>query len=123
MKMSNLSVLFCFIIVVFGVAVNGLASKEEVGIYELQKDEFTVKFTNWGASIVSLILPDKEGLSTFAHYHSHRFSFCHGFLNSFCFLFCFCFSGELGDVVLGYDSVKTYMVRFLCLYNIFLFIG
>ena len=77
MKMSNLSVLFCFIIVVFGVAVNGLASKEEVGIYELQKDEFTVKFTNWGASIISLILPDKEG--------------------------------ELGDVVLGYDSVKTYM--------------
>ncbi|KAL5981012.1 hypothetical protein ACLOJK_028932 [Asimina triloba] len=33
-----------------------------LGFYELSKgDDFTVTFTNWGATIVNVILPDKEG--------------------------------------------------------------
>ncbi|CAK9152179.1 unnamed protein product [Ilex paraguariensis] len=61
MKLSKISILLCFIIVAFGVVVNGTEVDEEVGIYELQKDEFLVKFTNWGASIVSVVLPNRDG--------------------------------------------------------------
>ncbi|XVF58231.1 hypothetical protein PTKIN_Ptkin07bG0047900 [Pterospermum kingtungense] len=75
--MAKLSFLFSlFLIAAFAVA-NGSATKEKVGIYELKKGDLSVKFTNWGATIVSVILPDKYG--------------------------------KLGDIVLGYDSVKEYM--------------
>ncbi|KAF5191507.1 Aldose 1-epimerase [Thalictrum thalictroides] len=33
----------------------------EIKIYELKKGNFSVKFTNWGATIVSVFLPDKKG--------------------------------------------------------------
>ncbi|KAL3716508.1 hypothetical protein ACJRO7_008154 [Eucalyptus globulus] len=33
----------------------------EVGIYELKKGNFSVKFTNYGAAMLSLILPNKHG--------------------------------------------------------------
>ncbi|CAA7031341.1 unnamed protein product [Microthlaspi erraticum] len=49
---------------------------DKIGLYELKKGNLTVKLTNWGASIMSLYFPDKNGKS--------------------------------GDIVLGYDSVKTY---------------
>uniref|UniRef100_A0A5B7CG88 Aldose 1-epimerase n=1 Tax=Davidia involucrata TaxID=16924 RepID=A0A5B7CG88_DAVIN len=75
--MLKISLLFCFIIVAFGVVVNGSVSKKETGFYELKKGNFSVKLTNWGATIVSVVLPDKNG--------------------------------KLGDVVLGYDSIKDYM--------------
>lgn len=32
-----------------------------MGIYELKKGNFSVKFTNWGATLISLVLPDKNG--------------------------------------------------------------
>lgn len=35
--------------------------KEKVGVYELKKGSLTVKFTNRGASIISLFYPDKNG--------------------------------------------------------------
>lgn len=62
--MSNVNALVCLIIVVFGViVVNGSSlNKEEVGIYELNKGDFSVKFTNWGATIISVFLPDKDGI-------------------------------------------------------------
>ncbi|KAI7738592.1 hypothetical protein M8C21_010005 [Ambrosia artemisiifolia] len=38
------------------------ASKhEDIGIYELNNGHFSVKLTNWGATIISLLLPDKNG--------------------------------------------------------------
>ncbi|XP_052874518.1 uncharacterized protein LOC108455587 [Gossypium arboreum] len=36
-------------------------SKHEVGICELKNGNMSVKFTNWGASVISIILPDKDG--------------------------------------------------------------
>ncbi|XP_047158897.1 galactose mutarotase-like [Vigna umbellata] len=53
-----------------------VVEKENIRIFELKKGELSLKVTNWGASIVSLFLPDKNG--------------------------------KLGDVVLGYDSLKDY---------------
>ncbi|KAF8106222.1 hypothetical protein N665_0145s0036 [Sinapis alba] len=37
--------------------------KENIGLHELKKGNLTVKFTNWGASIMSLHFPDKNGKS------------------------------------------------------------
>ncbi|KAF7134748.1 hypothetical protein RHSIM_Rhsim08G0067800 [Rhododendron simsii] len=33
----------------------------EIGIYELKTGDFSVKFTTWGARIVSLVVPNKNG--------------------------------------------------------------
>ncbi|KAI3726087.1 hypothetical protein L1987_65884 [Smallanthus sonchifolius] len=76
------TVCYCFIITItitlvflWGGGAN--ASKhEDIGIYELNNGHFSIKCTNWGAAIISVLLPDKNG--------------------------------EFTDVVLGYDSVKTY---------------
>ncbi|KAL8486712.1 hypothetical protein ACS0TY_023416 [Phlomoides rotata] len=72
--MSNVYASFCFIILVFAVSAN--CSKTQLGIYEIKKGDFSVKVTNHGARIISVLLPDKNG--------------------------------KLGDVVLGYDTIKEY---------------
>ncbi|XP_027162728.1 aldose 1-epimerase-like [Coffea eugenioides] len=61
--MSKLSFLLCLILAtIFVVVVNG--SESEVGIYELKKGDFSLKVTNFGARIISLVLPDKNGKPT-----------------------------------------------------------
>lgn len=58
--MSKFSFLLCVIIgTTFAVVVNG--SKAEIGIYELKKGDFSMKVTNFGARIISVVLPDKNG--------------------------------------------------------------
>ncbi|XP_022135314.1 aldose 1-epimerase-like, partial [Momordica charantia] len=34
---------------------------DQIGTYELKKGDFSIKFTNYGATILSVILPDKHG--------------------------------------------------------------
>ncbi|GMI99210.1 hypothetical protein like AT3G47800 [Hibiscus trionum] len=58
----------CFLFSLLLVAVNGEKieyhigkSKEKIGIYELKNGNMSVKFTNWGATIMSLVIPDKHG--------------------------------------------------------------
>jgi hypothetical protein len=51
-----------------------------VGVYELRKGDFSIRVTNWGAVIMSVVLPDSRG--------------------------------KLDDVVLGYDTIAEYVVRF-----------
>ncbi|KAK2419872.1 galactose mutarotase [Trifolium repens] len=45
--------------------VNGSIKKEknydDIKLFELKKGDLTLKVTNWGATLVSLILPDKNG--------------------------------------------------------------
>ncbi|KAI3500786.1 hypothetical protein L1887_36611 [Cichorium endivia] len=60
------TVFYCFITTIvlsFVLLLGGVnATKcEDVGIYELNNGHFSVKFTNWGATIVSVFLPDKNG--------------------------------------------------------------
>jgi aldose 1-epimerase len=45
------------------VAGSALAAdaRKTVGVYELKKGDFSVKVTNWGATIMSVILPDSRG--------------------------------------------------------------
>jgi aldose 1-epimerase len=48
------------VVMASALAVNAEARKV-VGVYELKKGDFTVKVTNWGATIMSVILPDSKG--------------------------------------------------------------
>ncbi|KAF8703330.1 hypothetical protein HU200_032128 [Digitaria exilis] len=36
-------------------------ARKTVGVYELKKGDFSVKVTNWGATIMSVVLPDSRG--------------------------------------------------------------
>ncbi|XP_028780547.1 aldose 1-epimerase-like [Neltuma alba] len=59
MTMSNTFVLLCLLLTA-SVLVNGSVEKK-IRIYELKKGDVSLKVTNWGASILSLVLPDKNG--------------------------------------------------------------
>ncbi|XP_043723314.1 galactose mutarotase-like [Telopea speciosissima] len=73
--MGRISVILCFFCVAFASIKSSIAShedlssdssahsknKQSVGFYEIKKGDFSIKFTNWGATIVSVILPDKNG--------------------------------------------------------------
>jgi aldose 1-epimerase len=39
----------------------GTEAKKMVGVYVLKKGNFSVKMTNWGATVMSIILPDSKG--------------------------------------------------------------
>lgn len=43
--------------------------KQSLGYYELRRGEFSIVVTNWGATILSVRLPDKNGQC----YYLHRF--------------------------------------------------
>lgn len=61
--MVKISVLLSFVfLIAFGFVVHGSSATKEVGVYEIKKGNFSVKFTNWGATIISVILPDKNGM-------------------------------------------------------------
>ncbi|KAJ0042554.1 hypothetical protein Pint_19277 [Pistacia integerrima] len=71
--MLKISLLF-LALVAFGFVVHvSVAAKDhgkgpgkrfddkKIGIYELKKGNMSLKFTNWGATIISVFLPDKNG--------------------------------------------------------------
>ncbi|XP_061351214.1 uncharacterized protein LOC133296279 [Gastrolobium bilobum] len=77
--MTKFLVLLCLLFLAASGFVNGSVKKEKdpIRFFELKKGDISLKVTNWGATLVSLVLPDKNG--------------------------------KLGDIVLGYDSIKAYM--------------
>jgi aldose 1-epimerase len=36
-------------------------ARKTIGVYELRHGDFSVKITNWGTTIMSVILPDSKG--------------------------------------------------------------
>ncbi|KAJ0987399.1 hypothetical protein J5N97_005755 [Dioscorea zingiberensis] len=55
-----------FFLCLLGFALLGVSNaaettKKTVGVYELKKSNFTVKVTNYGATIMSVIVPDSQG--------------------------------------------------------------
>ncbi|KAI9111287.1 hypothetical protein K1719_017699 [Acacia pycnantha] len=58
--MSNLSLAFCFILLGLNVFLSQ-AEDSNIGIYELKRGQFQIKLTNYGATIISLLVPDKIG--------------------------------------------------------------
>ncbi|CAM8909830.1 unnamed protein product [Rhodiola kirilowii] len=65
----KLHALLCMVSLGFTYAATTISARStgshhqapNTGIYELKKGNFSIKFTNWGATIVSLIVPDKNG--------------------------------------------------------------
>ena len=86
--MEKISFLLSLLLVVSFGFVSGSPPKEAVGIYELKKGDMSVKFTNWGATIISVVLPDKHGL--FLGLFGFHFSYLGGFSSSYVMHFCFC---------------------------------
>ncbi|KAK8931418.1 hypothetical protein KSP39_PZI016586 [Platanthera zijinensis] len=79
------------------------APRETVGIYELKKGDFSVKITNWGATILSLIFPDSRGQFTFMDFPK---------LSEILLKLLVFFTvsvGNLADVVLGYEGIRPYI--------------
>ncbi|XP_047077621.1 galactose mutarotase-like [Lolium rigidum] len=44
-----------------GGAADAGAGRKMVGVYELKKGDFSIKVTNWGATLMSVVLPDSRG--------------------------------------------------------------
>ncbi|KAJ7956362.1 Aldose 1-epimerase [Quillaja saponaria] len=62
--MAKISLLSCSIFLGLLLVHNnfiGSQAEKKVGIYELKKGDFSVKITNYGATVLSVILPDKNG--------------------------------------------------------------
>lgn len=60
--MMKISLLSLLVLTAFAYTHRALAT-EEIGVYELKQGNLSVKFTNWGATIMSVVLPDKHGES------------------------------------------------------------
>ncbi|CBI15252.3 hypothetical protein AAG906_001234 [Vitis piasezkii] len=58
--MAKIRELCCFLLLAFAIAKVSEASSE-IGVYELKRGNFSVKLTNYGATVVSVILPDRNG--------------------------------------------------------------
>lgn len=106
-KMSKFSFLLGLIIATtLGVLANG--SQSEARIYELKQGDFSLKVTDFGARVISVVLPDKNGMI-----HLHFLILVQCFIGEaqliLHFLFTTC-SGKPVDVVLGYESIKDYFV-------------
>lgn len=58
------SLAFCIILlgVVFGYYGVDAEDKGKIGIYELRRGQVRIKLTNYGATITSLMVPDRHGL-------------------------------------------------------------
>jgi aldose 1-epimerase len=63
--MTKIFVLLCLLFLAVSGFVNGSIHKKEknddIKLFELKKGDLTLKVTNWGATLVSLVLPDKNG--------------------------------------------------------------
>ena len=63
--MAKIRELCCFLLLAFAIAKVSEASSE-IGVYELKRGNFSVKLTNYGATVVSVILPDRNGMLSFS---------------------------------------------------------
>nr|ACU21056.1 unknown [Glycine max] len=59
--MTKIFVLLCLLFLASSGFVHGPSKKDHIRLFELKKGDFSIKVTNWGATLVSVILPDKNG--------------------------------------------------------------
>lgn len=53
--------LFLALLCLAGLATGAAGARKMVGVYELRTGDFSVKITNWGATLMSVVLPDSKG--------------------------------------------------------------
>ena len=58
--------LLCLAASLSAQAAAGSGGRKMVGVYELKMGDFSVKVTNWGARLMSVVLPDSKGKFTTA---------------------------------------------------------
>lgn len=49
-------------LLLIGFSLSIVDARKKVGIYEIQRGNFSLKLTNWGATVISVVLPDSQGL-------------------------------------------------------------
>ncbi|KAJ6764496.1 ALDOSE 1-EPIMERASE [Salix koriyanagi] len=59
--MANIFLFSCFVYLILLFANDVEAVNDDIGFYELKRGDFSVKLTNYGATVLSVILPDKNG--------------------------------------------------------------
>lgn len=59
--MAKAALYLCLMIISFAVS-NGA---EEIGVYQLQRGDFSVNITNYGATVISVVAPDRNGKFTY----------------------------------------------------------
>lgn len=85
------------------------AQSEKPEVFELNNGSMHVKISNFGATILSLSVPDKQGIYLFIYF----LCILPLLLLIFCWLMIFFFEGNFADVVLGFDSIEPHVVNFL----------
>lgn len=60
--MAKLSILIWVILVLFQINLCTASNKGGgVGVYEIKRGDFSIKITNFGATVLSVKIPDKYG--------------------------------------------------------------
>lgn len=59
--MTKIFLLLCLLLLASSGFVHGFSKMDYIRLFELKKGDFSIKVTNWGATLVSVILPDKNG--------------------------------------------------------------
>lgn len=64
MKMNKkMAGLFISIMMMMISLSSGSSASKALGVYEVKRGNFSAKFTNWGATLISLLVPDRYGMS------------------------------------------------------------
>ena len=101
--------------------ISAAANESAIKVYEIKRGNFSVKISNYGATVVSVILPDKNGTRLLFWFLFQFYLFMYvDFIDwsetlFVCLCVCFCFTGKLDDVVLGFESMDDYKVSFISL--------
>lgn len=66
---SMINNLFICLLFIFPLLVAASVTGNKIGIYELKKGDFSIKITNYGATIISVLVPDKNGMYTFCLFY------------------------------------------------------
>ena len=53
--------LLCIAASALATGADAADARKMVGVYELRKGDFSVKVTNWGARLMSVVFPDSKG--------------------------------------------------------------
>lgn len=63
--MAKFSCISCFLILISTFLFNVFCqAATDIGIYELKRGSLSVKITNYGAAVISVVVPDRNGLFT-----------------------------------------------------------
>lgn len=82
-------------------------------LFELNNGSIRIKITNYGANVTHLFVPDKRGLSTFFFFNPF-FLFISIYIHTNLYFisadFDVDYEGNVADIVLGFDSIESYVV-------------